>query len=133
MTSSDSKLDKQVKKLLKICCSALNDKKAEELLVLDVQEVSSITNFLIIATGNSETHLKALRGEIDKILKENKVLLLGTESEPGSGWAVIDAFDVMLHLFLSETRDLYRLESLWKDAKTVDLNLLLDERKSSQR
>ena len=133
MTSSDSKLDKQVKKLLKICCSALNDKKAEELLVLDVQEVSSITNFLIIATGNSETHLKALRGGIDKILKENKVLLLGTESEPGSGWAVIDAFDVMLHLFLSETRDLYRLESLWKDAKTVDLNLLLDERKSSQR
>jgi ribosome-associated protein len=132
MTSSDPKLDKQVKKLLKICCRALNDKKAEELLVLDVQEVSSITNFLIIATGNSETHLKALRGEIDKTLKENEVLLLGTESEPGSGWAVIDAFDVMLHLFLSETRDLYRLESLWKDAKTVDLNLFLDEGKPSQ-
>ncbi len=131
MPSSDFKLDTQVKKLLRICCDALNEKKAEELLVLDVQEVSSITNFLIIATGNSETHLKALRGELDKALKENEVLLLGTDSEPGSGWAVIDIFDVMLHLFLSETRNHYRLESLWKDAKIIDLNLLLSEEELS--
>jgi ribosome-associated protein len=131
MTSSDLKLDPQVEKLLRICCNALNDKKAEDLVVLDVHEVSSITNFLIIATGNVETHLKALRGEIDKTLKENNVLILGTDSGPGSGWTVIDAFDVMLHLFLPETRDRYRLESLWKDAKTVDVNLLLDEEELS--
>ncbi len=83
MTSSDLKLDPQVEKLLRICCNALNDRKAEDLVVLDVHEVSSITNFLIIATGNVETHLKALRGEIDKTLKENNVLILGTDSSPG--------------------------------------------------
>lgn len=127
MTSSDLKLTPKTEKLLRICCKALADKKAKSLLVLDVEEISTITDFIIIATGNSEAHLKGLRGELDKVLKENEILLLGSEFEPGSGWAVVDAFDVMLHLFLPEQRALYSLEDLWKDAKTVELNLLLDE------
>ena len=64
--------------------------------------------------------MRAMRNELDKALKAGKVHLVGVDAEAGSGWAVIDAFDVMVHLFTREHRDFYRLENLWKDAPTID-------------
>ena len=112
-------------RLLQHCCQALDDKKAVELRVLDVSGQSSITNYLIIATATSSPHLKALRGAIKDALEEEKAALAGTEYGPDSGWLVVDAFEVMVHLFLPEQRDNFRLESLWKDAKEMDVPKLL--------
>lgn len=106
--------------LLRAAVGALDDKKAEDLNVLYLGQKSSITDFLILATGNSEPHLRALSNALLRQLKDLRVDLIGTDSEPGSGWAVVDAFDVMIHLFLPEQRQFYQLDELWKDADALD-------------
>lgn len=101
--------------------TALEDKKAEKIRVLDVSSQSSITDFLVLATGTSEPHVKALKSALDATLKESGVELIGQDRELGSGWLVVDAFDFMVHLQTEEMREFYRLEQLWKDAREVEL------------
>ena len=112
-------------RLLKLLVAALDGKKAEDLRVLDVSKQSSITDYLVLANGNSEPHLRALRIELEKVLDEQKVRILGMDTTRGSGWMVIDAFEVMVHLFTAENRDKYRMELLWKDATAVSVATLL--------
>jgi len=111
--------------LAQICCRALDAKKAEDIRILDVGEVSSITNFLVIATATSETHLRALRIELEKELDASRMRIVGLETAQESGWTVIDLFDVMVHLFTAERRDRFRLEALWKDSVEIPLSNLL--------
>lgn len=101
---------------LQACLVALDDRKAMDVALLDVRGISSITDYLLIASGNSEPHLKALMESVAQYLKDNKVTTMGTDYNPGSGWAVVDAFDFMVHIFLPEQRNLYQLERLWRDA-----------------
>ena len=111
--------------LVKLCCRVLDDKKAGDLAVLDVSAQSSITDYLILATATSEPHLRALRIELEKALDSGDVHLVGMETAQDSGWTVIDAFDVMIHLFLAEARERYGLERLWRDASEVALSKVL--------
>lgn len=111
--------------LVRLCCRVLDDKKAGELVVLDVSDQSSITDYLVLATATSEPHLRALRVELEKALDSNHVHLVGMETVQESGWIVIDAFDVMIHLFLAEARDRYGLERLWRDAVEITVKKLL--------
>ena len=111
--------------LVKLCCRVLDDKKAGELVVLDVSAQSSITDYLILATATSDPHLRALRVELEKALDSGEVNIVGTETAQDSGWTVIDAFDVMVHLFLAEARERYGLERLWRDAVEVSLAKVL--------
>lgn len=115
--------------LVKLCCRVLDDKKAGELVVLDVSAQSSITDYLILATATSEPHLRALRVELEKALDSGEVNIVGTETAQDSGWTVIDAFDVMVHLFLAEARERYGLERLWRDAVEVSLAKVLPAEK----
>lgn len=100
---------------------ALDAKKAEQLRVLNVSGLSSITNYLILATATSEPHLRALRVETEKVIDAAQVKILGMDTGRESGWTVVDAFDVMVHLFSPDNRGKYRLETLWRDATTVDI------------
>jgi ribosome-associated protein len=112
-------------KLLKAIVEVLDAKKAENLKVLDVSKQSSITDYLILANGNSEPHLRALRVELEKVLDSMQARILGMDTGQGSGWTVVDAFEVMIHLFTTENRGVYRLDSLWKDATEIPLSKLL--------
>jgi len=105
---------------IRLCCRALENKKAEGLKVLNVEGLSSITDTMILATGTSEPHLRALRNELEKILKEARVQVIGEERDSHTGWIVLDAFDFMIHLFTREKRDFYRLDTLWKDAEEIE-------------
>ncbi len=108
--------------LLRTLVSALEDKKADQLKVLHVSGVSNITDYLVLATGNSEPHLRALRIESEKVLDAAKVKIAGMEQGGfNSGWTVVDAYQVMVHLFTPEQRHNYALDKLWKDADEVDL------------
>ncbi|MBP7141555.1 MAG: ribosome silencing factor [Opitutaceae bacterium] len=105
----------------------LDDKKAIDLRVLRVSEQSSITDFLVLATGTSEPHLRALRVELEKVLDARHARIAGMDTgEPGSGWTVVDAYQVMIHLFTQEKRDEYRLENLWKDADELSVAQVLN-------
>jgi ribosome-associated protein len=113
--------------LVKLCGRVLEDKKAGDVMVMDVSAQSSITDYLVVATGTSEPHLRALRVELEKALDGAHVHLVGMEAPQESGWIVIDAFDVMIHLFSPAMRERYGLERLWQDAVEVPMAELLAE------
>lgn len=104
---------------------ALDAKKVDGLQVLDVAELSSITDYLVLGTATSQPHLRALRVELEKVIDAEHAKILGIDTGQESGWTVVDAFDVMVHLFTPENREKYRLELLWKDARPVALGELL--------
>ena len=106
---------------LRICLNALEDKKADDLVVLDVASKSSITNFIIVASGMSEPHQRALRIAVEMACKENGIHVIGADKEASSGWIVVDAFDFMVHILTDEMREFYGIENLWKDAERVEL------------
>jgi len=110
---------KPATKLLRLIVQALEEKKAEDLRVLDVGKLSSITDYLVLATGNSEPHLRALRVELERVLDAEKARILGIDTSKSSGWIVVDAFEIMVHLLTPENRDKYRMELLWKDATEI--------------
>lgn len=112
--------------LVKLCCRVLDDKKAGDLTVLNVGDQSSITDYLILATATSDPHLRALRIELEKAIDAAKVKIVGMETSQNSGWLVIDAFDVMIHLFNAETRERFGLERLWRDSTEVSVPKLLN-------
>lgn len=112
---------------VKLAAKALDDKKAESIKILDVSALSSITDYLVIATATSEPHLRALRVELEKVLDGAGVRLVGIESAQQSGWIVLDTFDVMIHVFLGPTREHYGLERLWRDATELSLAAILKE------
>jgi len=115
--------------LARLCCRALNEKKAGDLRVIDVTEVSSITNYIVVATATSEPHVRALRVELEIALDTAKAQIIGTETASESGWAVMDAFDVMVHIFTPEMRTRYKLEQLWRDGDELDIYELLGEKR----
>ncbi len=106
---------------LRAAVDALEDKKGERIRVLDVRGKSSITDFLILATGTSDPHLKALKASLDAALKAVGVKMIGQEREIGSGWLVVDAFDFMIHLQTEPMREHYRLDQLWNDATELQI------------
>lgn len=125
MKSHHSPRSSAALELVKLCVKALDEKKAGDLRVLDVSAQSSITDFLVLATGTSEPHLRALRVELEKVIDASGTRIVGMELAQESGWLVIDAFDVMVHLFLPDLREKYQLERLWKDAVEVSVPSLL--------
>lgn len=112
-------------RLLQLIVRALDDKKAVDIRVFEVGQLSSITDYLVLATVTAEPHLRALRVELEKVIDGEKAKLLGIDTGRTSGWTVVDAFDVMVHLFTAENRERYRLDLLWKDATEVKVESLL--------
>jgi len=103
---------------------ALDEKKAVDLRVLQLGQLSSVADFLVVATGNSEPHLRALRIELERVV-EAAGSKTRTEAHKDSGWSVVDAFDVVFHLFRDDTRRSYGLESLWKDGLDIPVSAIL--------
>ncbi len=108
------------KKLALLCRELADNKKAEDILVMDVHAISSITDYFVIASGTSEPHLRAISQEITERLKEqHEIEPRATDGTIHNGWLVLDFFDVIVHVMRSEVRQRYDLESLWGDAPKV--------------
>lgn len=104
---------------------ALDEKKAEDIRVLQLGALSSVADYYILATGTSEPHLRALRIELDRALSEAGSRVRGIEAQRDSGWVVVDAFDMLFHLFRPEVRSAFRLEALWKDGRDIPVRDIL--------
>lgn len=102
------------------CVYALDQKKADKLRVLYVGDISSITDYFIIATGTSNPHLRALSDTVVEALEQSGQDAVVSGVGDKSGWVVVDAFDFMVHLFTEETRDYFNLEGLWKDGTLIE-------------
>jgi ribosome-associated protein len=114
----------ELKNNLRLSCQSLLNKKAADLKLLYFGEKSPLTDCFVIATGTSDPHLKALRNELEKTLKENAIETLSRERFKPGGWLILDAIDFVVHLFSSEQRENYALEHLWKDAEEISLEEL---------
>jgi len=97
------------------------DKRAGDLVVLDVQRVSSVTDYFLICSGKSTTHLETITDAIRAELRGEGVNVLHAEGLAESGWVLLDYGDVLMHVFLEDTRLYYALERLWGDAPTLAL------------
>ena len=106
---------------IRCAVSAIEEKKGEDICVLDVHDKSSITDYMIIATGTSDSHIKAIKKALDESLNRAGVQLLGETGATDSGWVVVDAFDFVIHLQTKEMRELYQMEQLWRDGRKVEL------------
>ena len=99
---------------------ALDDKKAKDTIILDIQRISFIADYFIISTAQSPAQLKALSNTVIKSLKENNINRnLNYEGNPNTGWVLLDCGDVVIHLFSEEKRDYYNLEYIWLQAKKI--------------
>jgi len=93
------------------------EKKGENILVLDLRKVTSITDFFVICSGTVEQHIKAIKDNIIEKLEEKGIKYWHIEGERANTWVLIDYVDVVVHIFHPITRDFYKLEKLWADAK----------------
>lgn len=107
--------------LLNCIGQALFDKKAFNILALDVRSISDLTDYCVIAEANVERHVKALSHFVIDEAKKLNVQPYFVEGEVEGDWVVIDFGDVIVHIMLSEMREKYALEELWKDGEIVDL------------
>jgi ribosome-associated protein len=97
------------------------EKKAGNVVVLDVQGLSSVTDYFLVCSGKSTTHVQTISDAIRDGLKGSGIRPLHTEGLPESGWVLLDYGDVLIHVFLEDTRLYYALERLWGDAPTLSL------------
>jgi len=102
--------------------SAALDKRAEALVVLDLQGLSTVADYFLVCTARSATQLDTIADAMHAALKARGVRLRHREGTAASGWLLLDAGDVVAHLFLAETRAFYALERLWGDAPTLPLD-----------
>ena len=100
-------------KIRDLVFSSLDELKALDPVSINVKKISSFTDYMMIATGNSNRHIQALSEKVLLNLKENKIDLLGIEGQGEEGWILIDVGDVVLNLMSDRTRNFYDLESLW--------------------
>jgi ribosome-associated protein len=108
------------RKLALLCRELADNKKAEDIVILDVREVSSVTDYFVIASGTSEPHLRAIVDEItDKLKEDHDVRPKAIDGTLHTAWIVLDYFDVIVHVMRTDVRNRYDLETLWGDAPRV--------------
>ena len=88
--------------------------KGEDLLLLDVREITSLSDYILIITGRSSTHCKSIAENIRKQAKQNKFPIIGFEADPQSEWILLDLGDIIIHTMQQDTREYYALEKLWR-------------------
>jgi ribosome-associated protein len=108
------------KKLALLCRDLAENKKAENTVILDVRNLSSITDFFVITSGGNEPHLRAILQEItDKLREDHGLAPRAIDGDLNTPWQVIDYFDVIVHVMRADVREKYDLEGLWGDARKV--------------
>ena len=107
---------------LEIAVKALDSKKAKNITALKVDDLTILANYFVIASASSTTQVKALADEVEYQLGEKGVKPKGIEGYQSKEWIVLDYYDIIVHVFLEETRDFYQLERLWADGTPVDIS-----------
>ena len=105
----------------------LDDAKAQNIVVLDVRKLSSIADYMVIATGTSTRHVSAVADNLIDALKKEGVRAWGIEGQDTGEWVLVDFGDVIVHIMQAETRDFYQLEKLWSGTEATDIESSVDQ------
>ena len=107
--------------LVKKAVCALENKKAEEITVIDIREISTLADYFIIASGNSQNQLSAMQDAVEEAFLKQELHAKQIEGNGKSTWILMDYQDIIVHLFSKEDRLFYDLERIWGDGKRIEL------------
>lgn len=106
--------------LLNVAVAAAEEKKAMNIVALDLRGISLVADYFVICHGNSDTQVQAIATEVRKRAQEQGVTLRGIEGMDAARWVLMDLGDVVVHIFHRDEREYYNIERLWSDAKVVE-------------
>jgi len=109
-------------KLAKEIAKVLDEKKAKDIVAIETDEVTIVTDLFVIATGTSSTHTKSLADEVEYEIKQRLGVMPDHIEGRATGWILLDYGTVLVHIFDAESREYYNLERLWTDASKLDLS-----------
>ena len=111
----------QAKEIVKV----MDNMKAKDIRLINIQEISSLGDYFVIASASNTTQVKAIADEIEDQMTKQGIEPNRVEGRQSAQWILLDYYDVMVHIFLEEARNFYNLERLWSDAPQVDISDLL--------
>jgi ribosome-associated protein len=112
---------------LKIAVNAADNKKAHDLVALDITGIATFTNYFLFCTGDSSRQMQAIADEIEKRLKEHGLRPSHVEGYQNSEWILMDYMDLVVHIFSKNARTYYDLERLWRDGKKIEVEQFIEE------
>lgn len=112
------------KEMVKSVISALEDKKGEDIRIIDIQDVSEIADYFIIASGSNRNQVQAMTDSVEEALGRAGCECKQIEGYQNGNWILMDYLDVVVHVFSKEDRLFYDLERIWRDGKTIDVETL---------
>lgn len=108
------------KEIARLAAQAASDKKAADILILDVSRLLVITDYFVICSGGNVRQVKTIAEKVEEELKKKNVAHIGIEGQREARWVLLDYGDVVVHIFNQEERDFYQIERLWKDAPQLE-------------
>lgn len=110
----------QIKQMARAAYDALDDKKGEDIKVIDISEISVLADYFVISSGSSDSQVKALVDNVEEKMHRAGYTLKQQEGRADGSWVLLDYGDVIVHIFDKEGRSFYNLERIWSDAKEVE-------------
>jgi ribosome-associated protein len=107
-------------KTLELVLHTLDENKAKEVTVIDVRGKTSMTDFMVVASGTSERHVKSMASYVAEEAKKNEIQPLGVEGEDVGEWVLVDLGEVIVHVMKPQIREFYQLEKLWKGESSAE-------------
>ena len=109
-----------------LTAKAIRNKKGLNIKLIEIGDISSLADYMVIATGTSSTHVKAIADEVEYQLDEAGISVSHIEGYRSNSWILLDYVDVIVHIFSDEAREFYDLERLWQDGKEIDISDIVD-------
>ena len=109
-----------------LTAKAISSKKGLNIKLIEIGDISSLADYMVIATGTSSTHVKALADEVEYKLDQAGISVSHIEGYRSNSWILLDYVDVIVHIFSDEAREFYDLERLWQDGKEIDISDIVD-------
>ncbi len=109
-----------------LTAKAISSKKGLNIKLIEIGDISSLADYMVIATGTSSTHVKAIADEVEYQLDKAGISVSHIEGYRSNSWILLDYVDVIVHIFSDEAREFYDLERLWQDGKEIDISNIVD-------